>query len=154
PPPAYGPPPRVRTGAGSVLWLPPSHRGRCSYNHARASCVGAPAPGANNSWLGVLASPFAPGAVLLQSTCSSCVGAPPGCERGDGRSPSQLPTQSVDNSVSSLGATAAGARHDRLGGISFKKWTTPTDRSQKECSCGSKPHYYGAVASLIRKNVD
>src|SRR5690606_26183650 len=38
----------------------------------------------------------------------------PGCERGDGQSPSQLPTQSVDNSVSSLGATAAGPRHDRL----------------------------------------
>src|SRR5690554_7227027 len=78
----------------------------------------------------------------------------PGCERGDGRSPSQLPTQSVDNSVRSLGATAAGPRHDRLRGNSFKKWTTPTGWSQKGCSCGAKPHHYGAAASLIRKKVD
>src|SRR5690606_15303376 len=181
------------------------------------SCVGAPAPGANKGWLGALASPFAPGAVLLQSctrllrrrtrpgceqpptrysgltlrtgggspristrllrrstrpgceqqparysgltlrtgggaptistrllrrstrpgceqgparcfgftlrteggaptisTRLSCRSTRPGCERGDGRSPSQLPTQSVDNSGSSLGATAAGPRHDRL----------------------------------------
>src|SRR5690554_7963746 len=81
----------------------------------RASPVGAPAPGANNGWLGVLASPFAPRAVLLQS-CTRLLrrSTRPGCERGDGQSPSQLPTQSVDNSVSSLGATAAGPRHDRL----------------------------------------
>src|SRR5690606_1434581 len=38
--------------------------------------VGAPAPGANNSWLGVLAYHFAPGAVLLQSARASPVGAP------------------------------------------------------------------------------
>src|SRR5690606_38981325 len=48
-----------------------------------SSCVGAPAPGANNGWLGVLAYHFAPRAVLLQSTCSSCVGAPaPGANKG------------------------------------------------------------------------
>src|SRR5690606_15782925 len=74
---------RVRTRAGPVFWLHPSHRGRCSYNHARASCVGAPAPGANNGRLGILASPFAPRAVLLQSTCASPVGAPaPGANNG------------------------------------------------------------------------
>src|SRR5690606_9272667 len=45
--------------------------------------VGAPAPGANNGWLGALASPFAPGAVLLHSTRASCVGAPaPGANNG------------------------------------------------------------------------
>src|SRR5690606_6414359 len=45
--------------------------------------VGAPAPGANNGWFGVLASPFAPGAVLLQSTRASPVGAPaPGANNG------------------------------------------------------------------------
>src|SRR5690606_4932872 len=41
-----------------------------------APTVGAPAPGANNGRLGVLALPFAPRAVLLQSTRTSRVGAP------------------------------------------------------------------------------
>src|SRR5690606_32419086 len=73
---------RVRTTVGSVLWLHPSHRGRCSYNQ-HAPTVGAPAPGANNGRLGVSASPFAPGAVLLQSARASCVGAPaPGANNG------------------------------------------------------------------------
>src|SRR5690606_3939524 len=52
----------------------------------RASCVGAPAPGANNGRLGVLASPFAPRAVLLQS-CTRLLrrSTRPGCEQRPAR---------------------------------------------------------------------
>src|SRR5690554_7847642 len=112
--PVGAPAPGANNGRLGALASPFAPRAVLLHS-TRASCVGAPAPGTNNGRLGILASPFAPGAVLVQS-CTRLLrrSTRPGCERGDGRSPSQLPTQSVDNSVRSLGATAAGPRHDRL----------------------------------------
>src|SRR5690606_39493788 len=79
--PAWGHAPGVDPTPGPVSPPPPSHRGRCSYNQ-HAPTVGAPAPGANNGRLGILASPFAPRAVLLQSTRANRRSTRPGCEQG------------------------------------------------------------------------